>query len=392
MAERAKKPGTRRAARLASVTLSGVPAFGARTALTLELEPGVTVLVGRNGAGKSAILTGITTIAAAVLRDPSVTIWPRDERRSAAFQLHDPKLGELTYTCRYDAMFTKDGPSRRWTEACSTTAGTLWSQAKGRVFAGDDTILVPEGVSYLGTGPGSPEAKAFLDLFRSFTIVPSGLPRASLDEGSPAYSFVRVQGTSLLDKPRDRVRGLVSRLVSWHLGADPALAELNAILRRLKLLREPIEVVVVPLRKGPERDGMSETFAHVQAEGLLDLLDLSDGTLRVIEILASVLGSAPGSVTFVEEPETGIHPGLLGKIVDELKAYAHDRQIVIATHSADVVSKLAGTALRLVSRLNGRVQVRRVTAPEAKRIKAFLEDGNLGEFVFGGGLGEDDEA
>lgn len=391
MAVRAKRFESERVARLASVTLGGVPAFGTTRELTLELEPGVTVLVGRNGAGKSAILTGITTMPSLVLGDRSVAMWPREDR-SATFELNDPEVGKLTYTCTRELIPTDEGQVTRWRETCSAGAVTRWVQSKGRVKANNVDILVPEGVSYLGIAPPSPEGRALLDLFRSLTIVPSGLPRASLDEPSlPFFSVVRVQGMDLVDRPRDRVRGLLSRLVSWHLKLDPALDELNSILQRLTLLRSPIQVVVVPLPKAFESHGQAETWAHVQAEGHLDLLALSDGTLRVIEILASVLGSAPGSVTLIEEPETGIHPGLLGKVVDELKAYAHDRQIVIATHSSDLVSKFGGKALRLVSRVEGAVRVRKVTAPEAKRVKAFLQDGNLGDFVFGGGLGEDDE-
>ncbi|MFO0643857.1 MAG: ATP-binding protein [Polyangiaceae bacterium] len=393
MAKKATTVGGKGATRLVSVTLSGVPAFGPRASVTLELEPGITVLVGRNGAGKSAILNGISAMAGFIFRDPTGLLWRRDSgARSATFEVATPTLGQLVYKCTRTLILSRERLAVRWTERLSADERLVWARAGGQVAGQGTTVTVPEELSYLGTAPVSPHATAISELFRSLAIVPSGLPRSSLNdnEQKDLNSFVRIQGAELVSRPRGRLGALVTKLVSWHLAKDEALEELNAVLLRLKLLRTAIKVAEIKGPNGPGSRPPPERFAHVTAERLLDFLDLSDGTLRVIEILATVIGSAPGSITLIEEPETGIHPGMLEAVVEELKAYATDRQIVVATHSADLVSRFRGPALRLVSRVNGVVRVRKVTAGEAKRIKAFLHDGTLGDFVFGGGIEEDE--
>jgi len=62
---------------------------------------------------------------------------------------------------------------------------------------------------------------------------------------------------------------------------------------------------------------------------------ISEGTLRVLGLLA-VLSPSSGSTTIgYEEPENGVHPRRISQIADLLKhAASEDRQILVNTHSA----------------------------------------------------------
>lgn len=62
---------------------------------------------------------------------------------------------------------------------------------------------------------------------------------------------------------------------------------------------------------------------------------VSEGTLRVLGLLAAVHPSSPATMIAYEEPENGVHPVRLKIIADILKSAAknHNKQIIATTHS-----------------------------------------------------------
>jgi predicted ATPase len=61
--------------------------------------------------------------------------------------------------------------------------------------------------------------------------------------------------------------------------------------------------------------------------------DLSDGTIRFLLLLAIFLGTKPGDLIAVDEPEAGLHPSMF-PIIAELAAEASERtQVILTTHS-----------------------------------------------------------
>ena len=64
---------------------------------------------------------------------------------------------------------------------------------------------------------------------------------------------------------------------------------------------------------------------------------MSDGTLRVLGILLAVYQVSPPSLIAIEEPEASIHPAALEVLVDILKSGSHKTQILITTHSPDIL-------------------------------------------------------
>lgn len=68
-----------------------------------------------------------------------------------------------------------------------------------------------------------------------------------------------------------------------------------------------------------------------------DSLSMSDGTLRVLGILLAVFQTTPATLIAIEEPEASIHPAALDVLVDILKVGAHNTQILVTTHSPDIL-------------------------------------------------------
>ena len=66
--------------------------------------------------------------------------------------------------------------------------------------------------------------------------------------------------------------------------------------------------------------------------------ELSDGTRRIVWIVLNVLGK--GNVVLLEEPELGIHPHQLQLLMQFLKEQSAEKQIIITTHSPEVLNIL----------------------------------------------------
>ena len=73
--------------------------------------------------------------------------------------------------------------------------------------------------------------------------------------------------------------------------------------------------------------------------------NLSDGTLRFLLLVAIFASPNPGDLIALDEPETGLHPSML-PIIAELAAEAAQRtQVILSTHSADLLDAFSDVAL-----------------------------------------------
>jgi predicted ATPase len=71
----------------------------------------------------------------------------------------------------------------------------------------------------------------------------------------------------------------------------------------------------------------------------VELWDLSDGVLRFLCLTAALLNPNPPPVVAVDEPELGFHPKLLPLVADLLKRAADQSQVIITTHSPDLLNR-----------------------------------------------------
>ncbi|QQS01468.1 MAG: AAA family ATPase [Austwickia sp.] len=88
-------------------------------------------------------------------------------------------------------------------------------------------------------------------------------------------------------------------------------------------------------------DGVFDVVLHQR--GMLRGLrsaELSDGTLRYLLWLAALLTPAPPPLLVVNEPETSLHPSLLGPLAGLIADAARRTQIVVVTHSAALLAEL----------------------------------------------------
>jgi len=86
---------------------------------------------------------------------------------------------------------------------------------------------------------------------------------------------------------------------------------------------------------------------------------MSDGTLRALGILAAVFQQPVPSVLVVEEPESTMHPGALNAILDVLRHAGRSMQVVVTTHSPDILDAkwIEDRHLKIVSWEKGATRV-----------------------------------
>lgn len=75
--------------------------------------------------------------------------------------------------------------------------------------------------------------------------------------------------------------------------------------------------------------------------------ELSDGTLRFLLWTATLLGPELPSLMVLNEPETSMHPALVGPLARLIRAAADETQVVVVTHSDSLRDNLKKTALHL---------------------------------------------
>ena len=94
-----------------------------------------------------------------------------------------------------------------------------------------------------------------------------------------------------------------------------------------------------------------------------EAFNMSDGTLRVLGMLAAIFQRPAPSLIVIEEPEATVHPGAIGSILDVLRHAGRFMQVVATTHSPDVLDAewLQDRNLRIASWESGTTRVSAVS-------------------------------
>jgi energy-coupling factor transporter ATP-binding protein EcfA2 len=135
-------------------------------------------------------------------------------------------------------------------------------------------------------------------------------------------------------------------------------------------------------RVEPTKNG--KEILHVRFEFFVDgkwrpWTHLSDGTKRLVYIITEV--TFANNIILLEEPELGIHPHQLSKLMDFLEAAAEHKQIILTTHSPQVLNVLHTNELdRIIvvryEKDNG-TKMSHLTEEEQEHARTYMEAGGL---------------
>jgi len=103
-------------------------------------------------------------------------------------------------------------------------------------------------------------------------------------------------------------------------------------------------------------------------------LSMSDGTLRILGVLLAVYQPSSPSVIGIEEPESTIHPAASEAIVDVLMDASHRSQVLIATHSPEILDNkhIKDSQIRAVDWRDGKTLIGPVTEETRQLIRERL--------------------
>jgi predicted ATPase len=105
-----------------------------------------------------------------------------------------------------------------------------------------------------------------------------------------------------------------------------------------------------------------------------EAFNMSDGTLRALGLLTAAYQRPSPTVLVVEEPEATIHPGALGAILDLLRHASRQMQVVVTTHSPELLDAkwIEDRHLRIVMWQEGATHVSHVAESSRKALQQHL--------------------
>ncbi len=171
---------------------------------------------------------------------------------------------------------------------------------------------------------------------------------------------------------------------------------LAAVLGRMEVTGELDDLMVDLSALVPDATGVRPMLDEREQEWSFDILVdhepmpgrlASDGTLRVLALLAALYDESSAGLLMVEEIENGLHPSRLGQLLERISQRVGRsgrlwRQVILTTHSPVAVSSLYRTApdalvfLDSVWRTDGGNPRSRVTVAKPVR-----QEGEPGTFV-----------
>jgi predicted ATPase len=104
---------------------------------------------------------------------------------------------------------------------------------------------------------------------------------------------------------------------------------------------------------------------------------MSDGTLRALAVLTAVFqfgDRAPAPLIGIEEPETALHPAAAGLLLDCLREGTRDRQVIVTTHSPDLLDndEIGAEQLLAVISVDGKTTIGPVDAASRNALRDSL--------------------
>lgn len=158
--------------------------------------------------------------------------------------------------------------------------------------------------------------------------------------------------------------------VTWEHELVTALGQLTGEIDRVEV-RPVGGHLFIKFRHGTGANGKRAKWFEAAQE--------SDGTLRIAGIITALLQQPALSLVGIEEPELTIHPGAIRLIYDYLCQAAVHSQVLVTTHSPELLDQLAPDDVRVVERRDGITQVSRMDPDQ----KAAVQQGllSLGEVL-----------
>ena len=403
--------------RLLSFTIDGWSVLGGQ--VSVSLHDGVAVLVGRNGSGKSAIIEGLQAISLCATGKSNRVPYNNSDSIPKILEVKILTPNDRFLTYKYELVPTPksnqslnidtltsnnlEGEDLLWYEDCQYADGgkeIIWESKHGLThfkktdgsngtfwgnmhavrqanYVDNSSLNIPNEMYWINTVLTGVHVINKTPV-RQTSGRRDSLLKVSLNEG---LSINTINGfLELADSLTLRIHRMEREEVD----------ELESICQRIGLGKITVQKFVLSESPNEKVDREAKEYILSVQLDRVNIGLLSDGTLKVLSILIEIITLKPSSTIIIEEPESQIYPAMLAQLLNEIETYTYCQNLIISTHSPQVVAWTSPEKINLVHRKDGQTFVRKLGEDDIHNVIEYLsEEGNLGEWIYSGIL--DDE-
>ena len=366
--------------------ITQVSAHNFRSLADVTVDLGaLTVLVGRNGAGKSTFVDVLAFISEALQFGLDAAITKRHGIKALArWTPGRPPDIELRVSLRLPDLSGDYGfviASKRGTdyqvkrEWCRVKTDHPRGPKDGFEIVNGKWSKLPDGVTGIIIGPS--EEPVPHTLLALGSIVRYGSPALTRMYGVLTHSSSYAIFPNSLREPQkpsseyplsEHGENLASVLRAMCRRRDDTKADLCAALSRVVEGISDIRVRQV----GGYLVTELEHARPGDRSPWFELAQESDGTLRMLGLLVALQQTPPRGFIAIEEPELTIHPGAVGMLSDLIMEAATRSQILVTTQSPDFIARVPAESLRVVERVEGVTKIGVVSEAQRETINEEL--------------------
>jgi len=366
----------------------------------IDFKPGLNIIIGKNASGKTNFVNGLDKILSyeyneilasefnieAYFKNDKVAIKKRANTQVIDDSLknsHHTLLKKMDIAIEINDKITQDKVSNNFYPPIYALSD------RGFYF---EKVLIKYGISYENTSP-------FINQPFSFEITNNGKVSESLvyfvvaDNQSKLinsfferlYKFlIEINGNN--NKIINQQIGLKKEIISFSEIYFKGINELISSYSQIQFIRLNTDFNII------EEAQLKQTITNFYIEFLIDeswlpFNLLSDGTKRLFYIISemsatynskSVLYHDDLNIILLEEPELGIHPHQLHQLMQFIKEQSNEKQIIITTHSPQVLDILGPDELdRIIichSDPKNGTQLSHLTEKEINKAKKYMKE------------------
>ena len=370
----------------------------------IRFDQGLTALVGKNGAGKTNLLHAILQLSEFTRNHAPIGLG----NYHCTF-LFNIECMHYTYEIEFsDIELFNSYKERLFLEKTDDLNYKVFSRTDGIISLGpsiENKVLHLNSVDSIAVEVGVPTLSALMSLLPAVNSTRLAIeplfrflrsigyyPDPGLDQSKSPYVFQREyefwlrrsSDSAWLDGDSSASESLAIRmkLIYWY-------NENKEILDYFRFLMGPNGLNLLDTVEITSYETAVEMYkisfipsAQLAGAGRTEVFaDLSVGTRRVIQLVVSLLHDKR-SIFLLEEPEDSIHPGLLEKLVGILRSFSETTQIIVASHSSDLLNELEPEEIRLVHAEGGVTKVEGFNSAEVEEVGHYLKEvGPLSEYI-----------
>jgi predicted ATPase len=347
--------------------------------IDVELGP-LTVLVGRNCAGKSTFLDVLKFVRDALQYNLEFAI----QQRGGIGALRRWQPGKAPSDITINLTLNDENVQGEYSFRISSGEKGEYRVVRERYAASMSNVIDPTS--------GKPEIETYETVHGRWLVAPRGLfPSIQIAVGNPQEQMM-IDRLGLTMSALATISPIMSqfqrRLINVHAyniypnslrepqkpASERVLGDngqnMATVLQALRLRKQDYGELISALAHVVP--GVNDVLVQQIGEYLVtkigqqqpggetawfDFAQSSDGTLRMLALLVALYQDAGLTLTAIEEPELALHPGALAVLSEIIREASLRTQVIITTQSPDLISQFNADELRVVEQTNEGAQI-----------------------------------